>query len=203
IWGPTLIATTASTLTAVALCLLLRRLPVFAPRPPRAAPAPEALADGSETLPEAPAALPAPAPPSRAAWLVIGLFAALMAIALARDLAGRGPEQAGVLQGVLGDWSLPLFIATLLLIGLAGRVPVYERAVEGGREGLEVAVRIVPFLVMILTALAMLRASGALELLVRAIDPVTGPLGFPAEALPMALLRPLSGSRAYGVMVEL
>lgn len=206
IWGPTLIATTASTATAVALCLLLRRLPVFAPRPPRDAPAPEAAADGSEALPEAPAALPAaPAPPSRAAWLVIGLFAVLMAVALLRELGARGPEQAtaGVLQDVLGGWFLPLFIATLLLIGLAGRVPVYERAVEGGREGLEVAVRIVPFLVMILAALAMLRASGALELLVRVIDPVTGPLGFPAEALPMALLRPLSGSGAYGVMVEL
>jgi spore maturation protein SpmB len=93
-------------------------------------------------------------------------------------------------------------VVSLLLIGLAGRVPVYERAVEGGREGLEVAARIVPFLVLILAALAMLRASGALELLVAAIDPVTGPLGFPAEALPMALLRPLSGSGAYGVMVE-
>ncbi len=56
---------------------------------------------------------------------------------------------------------------------------------------------------MILTALAMLRASGALDLLVAAIDPITGRLGFPAEALPMALLRPLSGSGAYGVMVEL
>jgi spore maturation protein SpmB len=91
----------------------------------------------------------------------------------------------------------------LLLVGLAGRVRVYEVAIEGAREALEVAVRIVPFLVLILVAIAMLRASGALEALVAAIDPVTGRLGFPAEALPMALLRPLSGSGAYGVMVDI
>ena len=204
IWGPTLLATSASTLTAVAACLLLRRLPVFAARaldePDEPAPAP---ADAATVeLPALPGRS-GPMPP--AARLAILGFVVLLAVALARHLASLGPDVAlgEALLDVLGDWFLPLFIAALLLIGLAGRVPVYERAVEGGREGLEVAVRIVPFLVMILTALAMLRASGALDLLVGAIDPLTGPLGFPAEALPMALLRPLSGSGAYGVMVEL
>jgi spore maturation protein SpmA len=203
VWGPTLLATSASTLTAVAMCFALRRLPVFAPRAldPDEAPAATAGAAAGE-LPALPAR---PGPMTRGARVVIVAFVALLAIALARHLAQLGPDVAAsdALLDVLGDWFLPLFIAALLLIGLAGRVPVYERAVEGGREGLEVAVRIVPFLVMILAALAMLRASGALELLVGAIDPLTGPLGFPAEALPMALLRPLSGSGAYGVMVEL
>jgi spore maturation protein SpmB len=203
IWGPTLLATTASTLTAVVLCFALRRLPIFAPR---------ALDVAPEAAPEAPPAeAPALVLPERAgpmtpaARAVLLGFVALLAIALWRHLAGLPPEAEwrSALLDVLGAWFLPLFIAALLLIGLAGRVPVYERAIEGGREGLEVAVRIVPFLVMILAALAMLRASGALELLVGAIDPITGPLGFPAEALPMALLRPLSGSGAYGVMVEL
>lgn len=204
VWGPTLLATTASTLTAVLLCFALRRLSVFAPR----------TLDPEEALPEAAAgtsAVEIPALPSRSgpmprsAHVVVLGFAALLAIALGRHLLTLPPEveTGGALLDVLGAWFLPIFIATLLLIGLAGRVPVYERAVEGGREGLEVAARIVPFLVMILAALAMLRASGALDLLVRAIDPLTGPLGFPAEALPMALLRPLSGSGAYGVMVEL
>lgn len=203
IWGPTVLATIASTVTAVTLCFALRRLPIFAAR---------ARDDGAGTATQA-ADADAPAtvlperrgPMPRAAALVIGGFFALLALALARHLAALPPDAAlgAALLDVLSAWFLPLFIAGLLLIGLAGRVPVYERAVEGGREGLEVAVRIVPFLVMILTALAMLRASGALDLLVGAIDPVTGPLGFPAEALPMALLRPLSGSGAYGVMVEL
>jgi len=211
VWGPTLLATTASTLTAVVLCFALRRLPVFAPRARDEAGAAASAAAG-ETDAAAPAAdgaalaPPAPTGPMpRAAAVVIVGFLALVALALGRHLAALPPDAAlgSALLDVLGAWFLPLFIVALLLIGLAGRVPVYERAVEGGREGLEVAARIVPFLVMILTALAMLRASGALELLVRAIDPVTGPLGFPAEALPMALLRPLSGSGAYGVMVEL
>src|SRR4030095_16167281 len=92
---------------------------------------------------------------------------------------------------------------SLLLVGLAGGVRVYEVAIEGAREALDVAVRILPFLVLILVAIAMLRASGALDALVAAIDPITGPLGFPAEALPMALLRPLSGSGSYGVMVDI
>jgi spore maturation protein SpmA len=203
IWGPTLLATSASTLTAVVMCLLLRRLPIFAPRaaPEMEAAASEAVAANLEVP-----ALPARGDPmSPLARGIVAGFALLVVVALGRHLVQLDPAvPLGVaLLDVLGSWFLPLFIAALLLIGLAGHVPVYERAVEGGREGLEVAIRIIPFLVMILTALAMLRASGALELLVSAIDPVTGRLGFPAEALPMALLRPLSGSGAYGVMVEL
>ncbi|MCL4683303.1 spore maturation protein [Myxococcota bacterium] len=202
IWGPTLLATSASTLTAIAMCLLLRRLPIFAPR---ATPETPANALDSATTVELPP-LPAPrGPMSPVARATIAGFALLVVLALGRHLVQLDPDVplSVALLDVLGSWFLPLFIAALLLIGLAGRVPVYERAVEGGREGLEVAIRIIPFLVMILTALAMLRASGALELMVSAIDPVTGRLGFPAEALPMALLRPLSGSGAYGVMVEL
>ena len=65
-----------------------------------------------------------------------------------------------------------------------------------------VALKIIPYLVAILVAVGMFRASGALELLTRGISPVLGPLGMPAEALPMALLRPLSGSGAFGYMTE-
>ena len=64
------------------------------------------------------------------------------------------------------------------------------------------AARIAPYLVAILVAVAMFRASGALEMLVGALDPFTSAVGFPAEALPMALLRPLSGSGAFAVMAE-
>jgi spore maturation protein SpmB len=75
--------------------------------------------------------------------------------------------------------------------------------VEGGREGFQVALRIIPYMVVILVAVAMLRASGALDLLVEALGQLTAPLGLPAEALPMALLRPLSGSGAYAVLASL
>jgi len=100
-------------------------------------------------------------------------------------------------------WLLPLLVSALVLVGLVGRVPVYDVLVEGGKEGLQVAVRIAPYLVAILVAVGMFRASGALSLLVSAIDPLTSRLGVPAEALPMALLRPLSGSGSFGVMAEI
>jgi spore maturation protein SpmB len=74
--------------------------------------------------------------------------------------------------------------------------------VEGAKEGLEVAARIVPYLVAILVAVAMFRASGALDLLIRMLDPITSSIGAPPEVLPMALLRPLSGSGAFAVMSE-
>ena len=75
--------------------------------------------------------------------------------------------------------------------------------IEGGREGLQVAFTIAPYLVVILVAVAMFRASGALDVLIAWIDPVTRNFGVPPEALPMALLRPLSGSGAYGVMAAI
>jgi len=98
---------------------------------------------------------------------------------------------------------LPAVVVTLVLVGLAGGVKVYESAVAGAKEALEVSVRIIPFLVVILAAVAMFRASGLLELVIALLDPLTSRIGFPAEALPMALLRPLSGSGAFGVMSEI
>ena len=208
IWIPTLLATTASTGTAILLCFALRRLPIFRPRADSMAPlevTSEAEASGVDAG-VAIAADAAEAPrATRTAKLVIIGVVALLAVALVRHLAMNAattpPLQLA--RDTFGSWFLPLFMIGLLLVGLAGRVRVYEVAIEGAREALEVAVRIVPFLVLILVAIAMLRASGALEALVATIDPVTGRLGFPAEALPMALLRPLSGSGAYGVMVDI
>ena len=84
---------------------------------------------------------------------------------------------------------LPLIFVGFPLYGLIKRVPVYESFVEGARDGFQVAVRIIPYLVAILFAIAMFRASGAMEALTRALDPVLGLIGFPAELLPMAIIR--------------
>jgi spore maturation protein SpmA len=189
IWLPTILATLASTGTAIALHFLLRRRAWFRPRADltpldAAAPVaiePVALAEGAAADPPAPRA-------TRGARLVIAA-------------AGSAPWSE-IARDTFGAWFLPIFMISLLLVGLAGGVRVYESATAGAREALDVALRILPFLVLILVAIAMLRGSGALDAVVGAIDPMTGALGFPAEALPMALLRPLSGSGAYGVMVE-
>jgi spore maturation protein SpmA/spore maturation protein SpmB len=203
IWIPTLIATTASTLTAVLVCLAIQNWRVFRPRPPEEAPTTGTAAD----LPEA--KLPgaedgrAPAGPWRVA-LVAAIGAALL-YGLGRQWAEHAPELGTwpfLRDHVLRHWLLPLLVLGFVAIGLLGRVRVYDVVVEGGKEGLAVAVRIAPYLVVILVAVAMFRASGALEMLIGALDPFTSAIGFPAEALPMALLRPLSGSGAFAVMAE-
>lgn len=100
-------------------------------------------------------------------------------------------------------WIVPSLIVGLLGLGVARRVRIYEVFIEGARDGFQVAIRITPYLVAILVAVAMFRSSGALDLLVTPLGRLTGPLGLPAEALPMALLRPLSGSGAYGVLAAI
>jgi spore maturation protein B len=98
---------------------------------------------------------------------------------------------------------LPAILVGFPLYGLIKRVPVYEVFIEGAKEGFGVAVRIIPYLVAILFAIAMFRASGAMDFLVRVLDPVLGVLAFPAEVLPMAIIRPLTGSGSAGLVVDM
>jgi spore maturation protein SpmA/spore maturation protein SpmB len=103
----------------------------------------------------------------------------------------------------LSPWIIPGLMAGFLAFGVVKRVKVYEVFVEGAKEGFQVAVRIIPYLVAILVAVGMFKASGALELMVNWLGPWTGRVGLPAEALPMALMRPLSGSGAYGILAAI
>lgn len=103
----------------------------------------------------------------------------------------------------LSTWLIPLLLLAIPVLAGARRVKVYETFIEGAQEGFGVALRIIPYLVAMLVAIAMFRASGALDLLVVALSPLTAPLGMPAEVLPAALMRPLSGSGTLGVVSEL
>jgi spore maturation protein B len=105
--------------------------------------------------------------------------------------------------GLLSVFVVPLILVGFPLVGLYKRVPVYESFVEGAKEGFQVAVRIIPYLVAILFAIAMFRASGAMDFLARALAPVLGLIGFPAEVLPMAIIRPLTGSGSAGIVVDM
>ncbi len=100
-------------------------------------------------------------------------------------------------------WLIPIIMGGLLLMGYLRGVKVYEVLTDGAKEGFQVAVRIIPFLVAIFVAIGMFRASGALELFTRLLGPLTRLIGMPAEILPMALIRPLSGTGAYGYMAEI
>lgn len=99
--------------------------------------------------------------------------------------------------------AIPVVVAIILLVGAVRGVRVYEVFVEGAKEGFEVAVRVIPYLVAVLVAVGMVRGAGLLDLLSKATAPVLSWVGVPPAALPMALIRPLSGSGADGVMVEL
>jgi len=103
----------------------------------------------------------------------------------------------------ISPWIIPGLMLGFLAFGIAKRVRVYEVFVEGAKEGFQVAIRIIPFLVAILVAVGMFRASGAMETMVNILGVWTQKVGLPAEALPMALLRPLSGSGAYGIMASI
>jgi spore maturation protein SpmA/spore maturation protein SpmB len=215
IWMPTLFATTCSTTAAVLAYFALGRLPIFAVRSdlPAESPAADTIPPTFEELEQ-----PEPAAPSTSAqveettaWrrtlrrgIVLGALG-LFLFGLGRDFLSNA-DQAGfgvALRQLLQVWTLPALLLGILLLGLGRGVKVYDAMIAGGREALDVAVRIVPYLVAILVAVAMFRASGALDFLVGLIDPWTGLLGVPAEVLPMALLRPLSASGAFGVMSEI
>lgn len=98
---------------------------------------------------------------------------------------------------------LPTMIVGIPLYGLFKRVPVYESFVEGGKEGFGVAVRIIPFIVAILFAIGMFRASGGMEFLATTLSPVLALIGMPAEVLPMAIVRPLTGSGSVAIIADL
>lgn len=97
-------------------------------------------------------------------------------------------------------WAIPVLLAGIPVLALSRRVKVYPAFVEGAKQGFETAVRIIPPLVAILVALGMLRASGAMDALARALAPITALLGIPASVVPMFLVRPLSGGGALGVV---
>ena len=101
---------------------------------------------------------------------------------------------------VASGWILLLLLVGIPLYGWVRGVKVYEAFVEGAKEGFQVAVRIIPFLVAILAAVGAFRGAGAMDTLARALSPITGPLGLPAEVVPMAVVRPFSGSGSLGLL---
>lgn len=98
---------------------------------------------------------------------------------------------------------VPLIMMGVSLYAMGRRVDVYSALVAGAGDGLTTMARIAPSLVALLTAVYMLRASGALELAAQALAPVLAKLGIPPETIGLLLVRPVSGSAALGVGAEL
>ncbi len=225
IFPTTLVATFCSTAAAVLAALTLARFfpaPVHAPpvavndtnkandalpsevaAANHASSSPEGLAANRASSASAVTATPNPASsptpqsdealpelPPYPTWASALFFAAVLALPLLAWWAGAA----------IAAWLIPTLLVALIAFGAMRGVSVYEAFVEGAKEGFSLAVRIIPYLVAILVAVAMARAGGLLEAFVALVAPVTTPLGLPAEALPMALLRPFSGSGAYAIM---
>ena len=202
----TLFATACSTVVAITVAKLCvrwfppaRPLPADdgsaeAPQPEEAAASVQAPAPEDEKpVGEAQADLEAQAGRAYASWVSWLVLACVAAIIPLTIFFGRE----------IAPWIIPGLMVGLLAFGVAKRVRVYEVFVDGAKEGFQVALRIIPYLVAILVAVAMFRASGALELLIEPLGAITQFVGMPPDALPMALLRPLSGSGAYGIVASI
>src|SRR5437899_2094137 len=115
------------------------------------------------------------------------------------------PADVAQQSAVLANAVLIGLIAAFLLVGAWRRLPLYETFIEGAKEGFGVAIGIVPYLVAILVAVGVLRASGALEAFLAAIKAGVGHLNLDTrwvDAMPTALIKPLSGGGARGMMVD-
>lgn len=99
----------------------------------------------------------------------------------------------------MNDFVIPVFIALIMIVGLAKRVDVFGEFTDGAKENLKSAFDVLPALIALMTAIGMFKASGGLEIISSAIAPLTEFLGFPRECIPLALIRPVSGSGALAV----
>lgn len=112
-------------------------------------------------------------------------------------------ELTAKIIGIVSTLAIPSIILFIVGYGAIKKVKIYEVFIEGAKEGFNIGVRIIPFLVAMLVAIGVFRASGAMDILSLILSPITDLVGMPAETLPMALMRPLSGSGALGVMSEI
>jgi spore maturation protein B len=100
-------------------------------------------------------------------------------------------------------WAMPVLLVGIPLVGMIRGVKVYDVFIEGAKEGFDVAIRIIPFLVGILVAIGMFRGSGAMDLLTAALRPIVAPIGFPPELVPLGILRSLTGSGSLAFTTDL
>ncbi|WP_208588147.1 spore maturation protein [Gracilibacillus suaedae] len=104
---------------------------------------------------------------------------------------------------VISIWLVPVTVMMILIVAIIRKVPAYEVFVEGGKEGLKMSVSLLPFLLGMLVAIAILRSSGALDAFIGLLQPVLSKVGIPADIAPLAILRPISGTAALSVTTEI
>lgn len=104
---------------------------------------------------------------------------------------------------IVSNYALPMVILCILIIGLYRDVKIFDVFLEGAREGITVVIKIIPPLVGLMVAIGVFRASGALDLVIYALKPITSLAGIPPEVLPLAVLRPVSGSASLAMLSDI
>ncbi len=202
IFVPSILATLCSTITAIAVAKFLARRKIFSLDRYTSRFPEEAEVEEDDTGEFEVPVIDSEQPLSRWGLALMAIFGIWIVSMIGRELTGAEGDGKEMLLGIFHTWLMPLLAASIPLYALSARVKVYESLVEGAREGFQIVIMIIPFLVAILVAIGMFRASGALDAILSMVTPVTSLIGFPAEALPMAIMRPLSAQGALGVMTE-
>jgi spore maturation protein SpmA len=159
--------------------------------------------DGDDTNISSEAKVQDPKPTAVRLWLNRFFWLALASLAVRSIVTQTGPASLfELVRSIMSFWSIPVIIAALVTYGWVRQIAIYDSLVEGAKEGFQVALRIIPFLVAILVLIGMFRTSGALDVLVGFLTPITALLGMPAEVLPLAVLRPFSGSGSFALAAE-
>lgn len=217
--GTTLLATACSSLTGLAVAKAAQRLRPF--RMSDATTAPAAPISGTSSNPApGPVCEPAdstqPTVPTRPLGLVGRAALVLLLIAFAgfavqailnpptgSDATGANASVAIRTVDAVSLVALPFLLVALPVYAALRGIAVHEQFVAGAREGFETSVRIIPHLVAMLVAIGCLRGAGGIEGLTRWLEPVLGMVGYPAELVPMTLLRPLTGSGTLAAFTDL
>lgn len=108
-----------------------------------------------------------------------------------------------IISNTLAAWVIPAFLFIILVHAMVKRVDVFDTFVEGAKEGFTTSVKLIPYLVAMLVAIGLLRASGALDMLTGLLTPLLTRFNIPGDVVPLAIMRPLSGSGALGITTEI
>ncbi len=228
--GPAFVATLCSTIVGITAAKTLEKLPVY--RLPPIVDLPETAA-AEPANHQSPVTNHETSPPPFTRWAVPALAALALAFTTIFGLMVFTPETfaaianntrtalnlAGEPFALPDRWlenglglraidtisllAIPLVLTFFPLFAAGRAIPVYEEFVEGAKEGFQVAIRIIPFLVAILVAIGMFRAAKGIELIATSLGSFFNAVGFPVELLPLVLMRPLSGGGASGIFNEL
>lgn len=208
--GTAFLATICSQIVGLTAVKLLPLLPIF-----KAKPDPSAVEIKTEEKPEEEPAQNAPLAPLKPwGWGILGLFFLAFAFLFVANVFPRCvPQFPGINSNATGSLTdvvralsllaIPFFLSFFPLYSSLRGIKVYEEFVEGAKEGFHVAVRIIPFLVAMLSAIGMFRAANGIEILSQWLHPVLQACGFPTELLSLAFMRPLSGSGSIALFTDI